>query len=470
MHLASSSPSSALPPGNANTLQPQPRRGECSASALTAALLDGARRQPELGAFTHLAHDAALQVARAGARALKALPIVVKDNIDVAGMPTTAGSPALQDHVPARSASAVARLVEAGAVILGKTSLHELALGVTSNNAAFGPVRNPYAPDRIAGGSSGGTAAAIAAGLAPAGLGTDTGGSVRIPAALCGIVGFRPSMGRWPADGVVPISATCDTIGPMARTVADCALLDAVVCREAPLLRVSLAGVRIGVPRPAFWDALDPEVAAAGESCLARLARAGAVLVECDVGIKTAACAEVGLVIAMVENLPGLRRYFAAHGLPFDPQRFAAAVASPDVRAVLSQLLGPDAPTAEAHAHALRVQRTAYRRAYAMCFEHHRIEALIFPTTPLPAARIGEDETVVLQGRTVSTFRAYTRNTVPASVVGLPAISLPMGLSAAGLPMGIELDGPEGSDRRLLALAAGLEALLPATPAPRTGA
>ncbi len=451
---------------------PEPLSTPPTPMAGTLAAFDARQRAQAyrwLGAFTHLPDDAAAVDAQARPTVLQGLPLIVKDNLDVAGMPTTAGSSALAGHVPKRSCTAVQRLLDAGAVVLGKANMHELSFGITSNNAAYGPVRNPYASDRIPGGSSGGTAAAIAARLVPAGLGSDTGGSLRIPAALCGIVGFRPSTGRWPGDGVVKISDTRDTVGPMALTVTHCALLDAVVCGEPiGLQALSLAGLRIGVPRPLFWQQLDPQVQQAGQAVLDLLQGAGVELVDCDVGIDNDDCTQSGMAIAMSETLPSLRSYLANHGLPFDAAAFAARVASADVRGIVSSLLVPSEDSAAAYQRALTVQRPALQQAYAGCFARHQIEALIFPTTPLPAARIGEDDNVLLNGQPVSTFLTFTRNVGPGSVAGLPGISLPMGLgSSSGLPLGIALDGPAGSDRRLLALAMAVQDLLPSMPAPR---
>jgi indoleacetamide hydrolase len=432
--------------------------------------LKRAEAAQHLNAFIHVGSDTA-SISTSPSQPLRGWPLVVKDNIDVAGMPTTAGSRALQNHVPPRSASAIARLQQAGAVVLGKTNLHEFCFGITSNNAAFGPVRNPYALDRIAGGSSGGTASAIAAGLAPAGIGSDTGGSMRIPAALCGVVGFRPTTGRWPSDGVVKVSDIRDTLGPMAHTVADCALLDAVVCNEAlELTAASLKGVRIGVPRRGFWQPLEASMEAAAEAALVTLAAAGAVLVECDVGIDDDACNQAGMVIAFTETFECLEKYLKQHGLPFDPVAITAEVASPDVRGIFNMLLearGASTETARtAYDHAVQVQRPSLQKTYADCFAKNQIEALIFPTTPLPAALIGEDDTVMFCGAATPTFPIYTRNVGPGSVAGLPGISVPMGCNAAGLPLGLALDGPAGSDRRLLAIAMALQALMPAMPKP----
>jgi indoleacetamide hydrolase len=424
-----------------------------------------------LNAFIHVASEVpSIPPSPAGTpQPLRGWPLVVKDNIDVAGMPTTAGSRALAGHTPALSASAIARLQQAGAVVLGKTNLHEFCFGITSNNAAFGPVRNPYALDRIAGGSSGGTACAIAAGLAPVGIGSDTGGSMRIPAALCGVVGFRPTTGRWPSDGVVKVSNTRDTLGPMAHSVADCALLDAVVC-NAPLslAAASLHGVRIGVPRRGFWQPLEASVERAAEAALTALAHAGAVLVECDVGINDENCNQAGMAIAFTETFESLAHYLTQHGLPFDPVAITAQVASPDVKAIFNILLAAKGELRSAYDHALQVQRPALQKSYADCFAKHQIEALIFPTTPLPAAPIGEDDTVVFCGAATLTFPIFTRNVGPGSVAGLPGISVPMGCNDSGLPLGLALDGPVGSDRRLLALAMAVQALMPVMPAPPT--
>jgi indoleacetamide hydrolase len=440
---------------------------------LTQLLLSRATSSAQMNIFIHVASRQAMQQAQqrdtAGAlrktHALHGLPLVVKDNVDVAGMPTTSGSPVLQGHVSKSSASAIERLTQAGAVILGKVNLHELCFGITSNNATYGPVRNPHAPTHMCGGSSGGTAAAIAAGLAPAGIGSDTGGSLRIPAAMCGVVGFRPTTGRWPSDGVVKISDTRDTLGPMGRTVADCALLDAVVCNESTALEdVKLAGLRIGIPQGFFWQGLDPEVAKAASTVREKLTRAGAVLVDCDIGFDREACDHAGMVIAMHESLICLGRYMKSHGLTFDAAQVASRVASPDVRGIFEALISPQAPSVADYAKAMQEQRPALRQAYANCFERYKVDALLFPTTPLPATPIGQDDTVMLLGQAVPTFPTYTRNVASGSIAGLPGISIPMGCTAAGLPMGIALDGPVGSDRRLLSIAQALQNILDPSP------
>jgi indoleacetamide hydrolase len=434
-----------------------------------------AQKSNELGAYTHIGSEVAensarlaIQTAIAQRGVLYGLPLIVKDNIDVAGMPTTAGSLVLGDHTPTTNSPVVQSLQDAGAVIIGKANLHEFSLGITSNNGAFGPARNPYSLAHIPGGSSGGTAAAVAAGLVPAGIGSDTGGSLRIPAALCGVVGFRPTTGRWPSEGVVTISNTRDTVGPIATTVGDCALLDAVVCGgDIKLQGLQLKGLRIGVARQGFWQNLESSVESASGAFLQTLRSAGVELVEVNIGIDFDACTHAGMVIALYELFPNIQAYLAQHGKPFDAAAIVAGVASPDVKGIMTSLLGPDTPSLAAYQQARDTDRPYFQKRYADCFARHAIEALIFPTTPLPAAHIGEDETVGLNGQTVPTFLTFTRNVGPGSLVGLPGICLPIGCNSEGLPLSIALDGPAMQDRRLLAIATAIEPLLPPMPLPK---
>ena len=238
------------------------RPGTLRSEDLVRALVDMAERRRDLNAFITFDRERALAAARKAdglaarksfAGPLHGVPIVVKDNIHVAGLPSSAGTPGLRSFVPARNAPVAEKLIRAGAIVLGKTNLHELAFGITSNNAAFGPARNAYDPTRIAGGSSGGTGNAIAARMAPAGLGSDTGGSVRIPAALNGISGLRPTLGRYSQEGITPIAHTRDTAGPMAREVADLVLLDTIITGARDKVAAApLRGLRVGVPRAVF--------------------------------------------------------------------------------------------------------------------------------------------------------------------------------------------------------------------------
>ena len=452
------------------------RAGEIGAESLAEALLARAQDHAPLNVFVTLNAEAVREAARAADRKrasgaalgpLHGVPLALKDNLDTADLPTTAGTPGLAANRPARDAEVVERIRAAGAIALGKCTMHELAFGITSNNAAHGPVRNPYAPGRIPGGSSGGTAVAVAARLAPAGIGSDTGGSVRIPAALCGIVGFRPSSGRWPQRGIVPISHTRDTAGPMARSVGDCALLDAVVTGgKTAAAGASLKGMRIGVPRRHFWEGLDDEVGRIGEDALRRIREAGATLVDVDLGEAAALAAECGFPIALYEARADIGRYLAEHGNSLDFEGLVQRTASPDVKAVLQGLSGAGAVPEAAYRRAMATQRPTLQEAYRRLFRDQGAAAVIFPTTPLPAAAIGEDETVIVNGTPRPTFPTFIRNCEPASLAGIPGVSLPAGMTAEGLPVGIEIDGPEGSDAELLGIGAALEAVLPHQPAP----
>ena len=451
------------------------RNGELTAQQLVDALLSREAAQAKLNAFITVdparvreAAKAADRLRSAGAALgpLHGVPLALKDNLDTADLPTSGGTPALAEHRPQRNALIVDKLLEAGAIVLGKCNMHELAFGITNNNAAFGPTRNPYMPERIPGGSSGGTAAAVAARLAPGGIGTDTGGSVRVPAALCGIVGFRPSTGRWSQAGILPISHTRDTAGPMARNVADCALLDTIVTgATGPAAPTRLEGLRIGLPRRPFWENLDPDLERICEHVLQRLTAAGAVLVDIDMSEAAALDGEAGFPIALHEVVTDLGRYLADHGLAHDFAAIAARAASPDVSGILKSLVGGGAVPETAYRKALQ-QRTALQEVYAGYFRAQNIAAVIFPTTPAPASAIGDDETFMHNGKPHPTFATFIRNSDPGSVAGIPGLSLPAGLTRTGLPVGIEIDSPQGSDRELLSLGQAIEAVLPALPPP----
>src|SRR5207253_9552421 len=253
--------------------------GSLSAETYARVLLAQAERLNFLDTIISIDPDAVLEAAhlvdvsrRRGRRLgpLAGLPLLVKDNIDTKALPTTAGTPGLLSNRPTADAPVLNPLFQAGALLFAKANMHELAFGITSHNYHFGAVHNPYDATLIPGGSSGGTGAGIAARLCPAGVGTDTGGSVRIPAALCGVVGLRPTKGRYSITRIVPISHTRDTPGPMGRTVADVALLDAVETGTTPARPTRLRGLRLGVPRNPFWQDLDPGLAAVMDDALHR--------------------------------------------------------------------------------------------------------------------------------------------------------------------------------------------------------
>jgi indoleacetamide hydrolase len=453
------------------------RTGDLSAEALADALLARCAAATSLNAFISLEPDRVRADAqRADQRRargdrlgpLHGVPIALKDNIDTADAPTTAGTPALASNRPKRNAPVAQRLLDAGAIVLGKANLQELAWGPTTNNAAFGPAHNPYDPTRIPGGSSGGTAVAVAARLAPAGLGTDTGGSIRVPASLSGVVSLRPTTLRWPQGGIVPISHTRDTARPMARSVADCALIDGIVTGDPTEIAVAhLKGLRIGVPRDHFWEDLDAELGPIVEQVLARLRDAGVVLVEGDVTDVAALDAAAGFPIALYEFVTDLNQYLAEHATGLDFAGVIAQAKSPMVKRALADLAGTGAIPEKAYREALGTHHPALQETYRRYFRQHDVAVMIFPTTPLPAAKIGEDDTVVLNGKPVPTLATFIRNLGPGSTAGIPGLSLPAGMTKAGLPVGIAIDGPAGSDQQLLAIGLALEAVLPKLPPPR---
>jgi indoleacetamide hydrolase len=460
--------------------------GSLSAETYVTTLIARAEALKDLNAFITLDKTGALTAARAidamrkagtALPALAGLPIVVKDNINTRSLPTTGGTPALRNVQPTANAPSLQKLIDAGAIVLGKTNMHELAFGITSTNLASfaGPVKNPYDKTRITGGSSGGTAAAVAARIATSGLGTDTGGSSRLPAALCGIVGLRPSVGNGGAqrrytdtNAVVPISHTRDTVGPMGRTVADVALLDSVITGRAMPAAVGLKGLRIGVPA-SFWAGLDTQLAAVMTAAKTKLAAAGMVLVDVDTTGLAALNDKVSFQVALHEPIADIPAYLAATGVAgVTVASIAAQIASPDVKgafgAILGDVFGP------AYADAIAIHRPQLQALYASYFADNALDAMMFPTTILPAVAIdavnGSSTVSVNGGPPVDEFGTYIRNTDPGSNAGIPGLSVHAGMTAGGLPVGLELDGPLGSDQRLLGIGMGIEALLGPAPAP----
>ncbi len=454
------------------------RERACSCREYVEALIARAEAMAGLNAFVSHDWGALLAAARAvdggaGARGpLAGVPLALKDNIATTTLTTSGATGALAGLVAPRNAPVAEALFEAGALLGAKANMHELAFGITNNNAVTGPARNPWDPAMIPGGSSGGTAVAVAARMMPGGLGTDTGGSVRLPAALCGLAGFRPSVGRYSGAGIIPISHTRDTAGPITRTVADLRLLDAVMAGTGagtarpggagragsdPAPAPALDGLRLGVPRAAFFTDLEPEVAAEAGRVLDLLSVLGVELVEADIPEVSELNAAVGFPIALHEFVRDLPRHLAENGLALSLEDVLDGIGSPDVRAIVASQLGPDAMPEAVYRKALDVDRPRLQRAFADYFAEHAVEAAIFPTSPVSARPIGDDETIELGGERVPTFPTFIRNTDPGSNAGIPGLSLPTGLTSTGLPIGMELDGPVGSDLRLLAVGAAVE-------------
>jgi mandelamide amidase len=393
---------------------------------------------------------------------LAGLPLIIKDNIDSASLPTTAASKAFEDWQPKEDAPVLASLLKAGSVMLGKANMHEMAFGVTSNNPVYGPVRNPYDTAMISGGSSGGTAAAIAARVVVGGLGSDTGGSCRIPAALSGCVGLRPTYGRYSSAGVIPLTWTRDTPGPLGRTVEDVILLDSVCAKrpaEIPLL--SLSGARVAIPA-SFYEDLDSELAEVVDHALMELSRAGLVMVDEDImGLQGD-----GADFRGYEGPRALSSYLFEHGSRMSVIDLVEKVAGPVERERLSSQLETGPTDVGLFIDSLVVDRPAHLTAVADYFKDYNVSAMIIPTTALPARPIGHDDMVELKGREVPTFSTYTRNTAFGSGMGLPCLSVPAGLTPSGLPVGMEFVGPAEGDGVVLALGREFEKIVGPLPPP----
>jgi mandelamide amidase len=454
-------------------------RGEITVESYASALLERCKRASALNAFITLEPERVLEAARACDRhrrkggktgPLFGLPIPVKDSVNTKDYPTSAGTPALRQFRPLEDAPVVKALRDGGAIVLGKTNLHELSFGWTSNNLAFGAVHNPYDPRRIPGGSSGGTAVAIATRLAPLGVAEDTEGSIRVPAALCGISGFRPTTGRYPTQGCAPISALFDQVGPHARTVTDLALFDSVVANDRHSLRPTpLKGLRFGIVRDYFFTDLDPEVERLTNLSLQRLQDNGAEIVETEfqdlqhlIGLTTD-------VVIFRDVRAALERYLKEYdaGVTLDE---LVRQSSPDIQQAFRQYVlpgGPNVVSEEAYAAARDTHLPALRRLYRDYFARNRLAAMVFPATLVPAPLIGEENTVHIGSRDIPFETAVSRNIAPGSTAGLPGLVLPVGLTATGLPVGIEFDAPSGADRALLALGLSIERVLGPLPPPR---
>jgi len=432
-------------------------------------------REPTVRAFLTLADKEELK-AQASAqkeKPLRGLPIAVKDNICTLEFPTTCASKLLERYRSPFEATAVARLKAAGMVVQGKTNLDEFAMGSSTENSAFGPTRNPWDPERVPGGSSGGSAAAVAAGEALAALGSDTGGSVRQPAALCGVVGLRPTYGLVSRYGLVAFASSLDTIGPITRSVRDAALLLSVIAGHDPKdstslpvppqdytqgLRPSLAGLRLGLPVEYVPKELGPEVLALVERWCATIEELGGQVVRLSLPLTEYALPTYYL-IASAEASANLARY--------DGVRYTLRVPAEGVGEMIAQsralgfgrevkrriALGTFALSAgyydQYYGKAQRV-RTLIAQEFAEAFQ--RVDLIFGPTSPTPAFRLGEK---------ADPLSMYLSDlfTIPSALAGLPAISIPGG-RVDGLPFGLQLIGPRLSEARLLSAALALEEAL----------
>jgi len=392
---------------------------------------------------------------------LHGVPISLKDNIYTASVRTTAGSKILRDFIPLHDAPVVTQLLEAGAVLLGKTNMHEFAYGVTSNNPHYGPVHNPWDLTRIPGGSSGGSAAAVASGLCFGSIGTDTGGSIRIPAALCGIVGLKPTIGRVNTDGTIPLSPRLDCVGPLARTAQDAAILmDPILvrARREPLLRSAckaspkLRKFKLGLPSEFFFDVISSDVLRIFQAALHSLCKLGARIENVSMPLLEQT-EDAGNQIAW----PEAAHYHQQAG--WFPAR--AEEYGEDVR---SRLEMGTRVSATVYLQALEL-RDKFIQQLHLAMADADVDALVVPTTPITAPLINE-ETTRISEKNHPTRALLLRLNRPANLAGVPAISIPCGFTPGGLPVGLQLIGAVTDEHLLLRIAHKFERAHPQTRRP----
>jgi aspartyl-tRNA(Asn)/glutamyl-tRNA(Gln) amidotransferase subunit A len=440
------------------------QRQEVSPVEATQAVVDRVEKlDRQLNSFITLLRDEALTQARAAEQEIRAgwyrgplhgIPIAVKDLYYTKGIRTTAGSKILADFVPTYDATVIARLHDAGAILVGKLNMHEFARGATNASSLIGACNNPWDPLRITGGSSGGSAAAVATGLCCGALGSDTGGSIRIPAALCGIVGLKPTYGRVSRYGVFPVSWSLDHVGPMTRTVADAALMLQVIAghdRHDPTTRTAVVpdysaaltrdieGARLGIPQEFYFEQLDPEVRDSVRSAIQTLERAGAQVEEISLPLSKYAAA-AGRMISSTESAEIHEKFLKTRSADY----------SPDVRAgvIVGQfILGK---------HYMKAQRLRSLIRQEMAAALRRVDALVTPTVPIPAPRIGQAAVDIGQ-ETVDVVSVLSRLTRPANLTGFPAISVPCGFTQGGLPIGLQFVGRPFAEATILQLAFAYE-------------
>jgi aspartyl-tRNA(Asn)/glutamyl-tRNA(Gln) amidotransferase subunit A len=392
------------------------------------------------------AHEAEEEILHGNWRGpLHGIPLALKDLIDTAGIRTTAASAVFKDRIPEEDAEVVRPLKDAGVIFLGKQNLHEFAYGGSSMISYYGEVHNPWDPARIAGGSSGGSAASVAAGLCYGAIATDTAGSVREPAALCGVVGLKPTYGRIGARGIIPLSPSLDHAGPIARTVSDGAVMLRAIAGHnengvnAPVgdyfaaIRERLTPLRIGVPRKFFYEDLDPEVATAVEEALGVLRALGNDLFEIEIDVPT------DRTLQAAESYAYHREFVLRSPHLYQAETLRRIRTGEAISAAQVEQAGRE----------LKQTRSEIRKVF------ENVDVLVTPTTPIPAPAIADLK------RNPDALRpcelVLLRNTRPANVWGLPAISIPCGFTSAGLPIGLQIIGPHWREERVLQLAYAYE-------------
>jgi aspartyl-tRNA(Asn)/glutamyl-tRNA(Gln) amidotransferase subunit A len=407
------------------------------------------QKNPSLNAFLTVAESSALESAKQAEQdivsgnykgPLHGVPIGLKDLIETEGIRTTMGSKLFKDYIPEKDASLVTHLKNAGAIILGKLHTHEFAYGPVGDRSYFGPARNPHDPTKITGGSSSGAGAAVAANLAFAGIGTDTGGSVRIPAAACGVVGLKPTVGKISKEGVFPLSYTLDHVGPLTRTVLDNALVLDVLSGEKrtdihaveeAFNQFNLKGLSVGIPETYFLEDLESEVDEAFKASVALLESAGARIVPVNIpNLEQILWAQT--IVQTSEAYEVHEKWLTTQGTDYDPEVYERLLESKETRGY-------------EYVKAMRL-RDSLIQGVDSCF--NEVNVIITPTLPILPTDIDQRE-IVIGGKTLNVRGALLKNTRPWNYTGHPALSVPNGWSAFGLPIGLQLIGPYHSEALL---------------------
>lgn len=452
------------------------RNGDMKAEDYARALLDRTQRLESLNAFRTLDREMVLEAARnadttrssgGSIGALHGLPIPVKDSVNTRELPTSNGTGAFRNFRPREDAKVLDPLFAQGGILMGKTNLSELSYSWTSNNAIYGPVRNPYDPTRVPGGSSGGSGVTVAARMAPIAIAEDTLGSIRVPATMCGLAGLRPSFGRYPGDGVMPLTIDkFDQVGPLARSVTDLALFDSVVTGDtSPLVETPLSSVRIGISPEYFLSGLDPEVERITSEAFLKLRAAGATLIWAEIPEAAKAAMGVALTIIAYETMPAMSAFLEEQGTGVTFEQMLEQGSQGIQETMKAFALPPNRPTQEAY-ESMLAKRQEIRKEIRLYFERQGISALAFPPIMVPPPRIGEETVVNISGESVPLFITMARNTALGSCASMASLILPAGITSSGLPVGLEFDALTGNDRALLSLGMSLERALGPIPGP----
>lgn len=454
------------------------KSGAITSEAYATKLLQRARDNADLNAFITIDDAAVLQTAKAADKdraagktsPLLGVPLAVKDSYMTQDLPTTFGTGVLNKFRPGQDAPVVKSIRDAGGVVFGKNNLVEMSYGLTGANIHHGQPKNPYNKAHVTGGSSSGAGASVAARLVPAALGGDTVGSIRVPASLCGVVGFKPTQGRWSGDRVAPISGTLDTTGVLARSVRDCAFIDAIVTKASiltPTAQAGLKGVRLGYAPRQHLNVIDADVEKLFRETLSKLKDAGAEIVEIDLGADFATIAERATWgIFFHETKPAISDFVKANNVPVTFEQIYEDL-TPNIKRSWSMFVLPGSPkyfSEEAYQGMMTRDRPELKRRYGEAFA--KVDALIFPTTPCTAPRIDKQWEFSVAGKDMS-YLVLAKNTFATNCADLPGISIPMGLTANKMPVGLEIDASSGSDANLLEIARRVEAIIGSIPAPR---